>query len=60
MFSNCICSFPIKVLFKIPAQLGHELIEEFLEDFAHFFFSDINETGSNKTFSNAKTPSLYF
>ena len=26
MFSNCFSSFPIKVLFKIPAQLGHELI----------------------------------
>ena len=59
MFSDCIWSFPIKVLFKIPAKLGLELIEEFLEDFAHFF-SDINETRSNKTFFNAKTPSLYF
>ena len=26
MFSNCFSSLPIKVLFKIPAQLGHELI----------------------------------
>lgn len=26
MFSNCLSSLPIKVLFKIPAQLFHELV----------------------------------